>query len=117
MRWLKNKLQALKLALDLHRHVKTGGIPQWTQEDSGELSRFIGSPSGRKLWILLGQTVERRAIAACNTGGSAHDAGRVVGFREALAVIEWLKAEKVEDEISPRVDVEGVSSLFERYSP
>ena len=117
MIWLKNKLQALKLALDLHRHVKTGGIPEWTPEDSGELSRFLNSPSGRKLWVLLGQTVERRAIAACTTGGAPHDAGRVVGFREALAVIEWLKAEKIEDEISPRVDVEGASSLFERYSP
>lgn len=114
---LRNMLQALKLAIDLHRHVKTGGIPQWTQEDSGELSRFIKSPAGRKLWVLLGQTVERRAIAACTTGGSAHDAGRVVGFREAMAVIEWLKAERTEDEISLKGDVEGVSSLFERYSP
>lgn len=117
MTWLRNKLQALKLVLDLHRHVKTGGVPDWTPEDSGELSRFLNSPSGRKLWVLLGQTVERRAIAACTTGGSAHDAGRVVGFREALAVIEWMKAEKIDDEISLKGDVEGVSSLFERYSP
>lgn len=117
MRRIRNVLQALKLAIDLHRHVKTGGIPEWTNEDSAELSRFFNSPSGRKLWILLGQTVERRAIAACVTGGSAHDAGRVVGFRDAIAVMEWLKAEKTEEEISLRGDTEGVSSLFERYSP
>lgn len=100
------------------RHVRTYAKPQWMDGDSVELERFLGSPSGRKLWILLGQYYERKAVTACSAGGNEHNAGKVTGFREALAVIEFLSGARQEDKIiSLGNEDEAASSLYERYRP
>lgn len=105
------------MSIKLYRHVRTAGTPSWGSGESAELSRFLDQPSGRKLWIILSQFHERRAVSACSSGGSPFASGKVVGFREALAMIELMSKSVVEDQISLDDEAVASSSLLERYRP
>jgi len=115
---IRNVLQSLMLSISLLRHVRTSVKPEWTDGDSVELERFLQSPTGKKMWVLLGQYYERKAVSACSSGGGEHQAGRVTGFREALAVIEFLSGSRQDEKIiSLGNEAEAASSLYERYRP
>lgn len=114
---LKNVLQGVLISLKLFRHVRTSGTPVWGGEEATELSRFLGQPCGRKLWVILHQFYERKAVSACSSGGGAFASGRVAGFRDAIAMIELMSKTIREDEISLDDGDSASSSLHERYRP
>lgn len=117
MQSIKNMLQSLKLALHLLRYVKSGGKPTWDDADATEYSRFMDSYAGKKLWVLLNQMLEQRAIHACSGGGGSFASGKVAGFREAIAVLEFMRMSNPNEEFSSGDETGVGSSLIERYRP
>ena len=117
MRVIRNMLQSLSLALHLLRYVKSGSKPAWEDSDTVELSRFMDSHSGQKLWVLLNQMLEHRAVHACSGGGGAFASGKIAGFREAIAVIEYMRMSNQSEQFSSGDEGGVASSLIERYRP
>jgi hypothetical protein len=110
-------LQSLKLALHLLRYVKSGGKPSWDDSDAIEYSRYMDSYSGKKLWVLLNQMLEHRAVHACSGGGGSFASGKVAGFREAIAVLEYMRMSNQTEQFSSGDESGVASSLIERYRP
>jgi len=117
MRALRNMLQSLTLALHLLRYVKSGGKPTWEDADASEYARFMDSYAGKKLWVLLNQMLEQRAIHACSGGGGSFASGKIAGFREAIGVLEFMRMSNQNEDFSSGDESGVASSLIERYRP
>lgn len=66
----------------------------WDDGDSENLSRFLGSETGRKLGFMMRDLICRGAIAAMDTRGGElpWQAGRVAGMRDLASFVDSLQA-------------------------
>jgi len=108
-------LTKLQLAIRLFRelgHVET----DWTPADQNAAKQFFSTPSGKRLLLVLQNCATRKDTQAVFAGGGRLEAGKAVGFREALVILEYLTNTEIEDQ-NEGSDAGAVADLLESLRP
>jgi hypothetical protein len=108
-------LTKLQLAIRLFRelgHIET----LWTPEDQGAAKQFFATPSGKRFLLVLHNCATRKDTQAVFAGGGRLEAGKAIGFREALVILEYLTNTEIEDQ-NEGSESGGVAELLESIRP
>jgi len=88
----------------------------WTPEHQNEAKRFFDSPAGKRLLIVLRNCATRKDTQAVFAGGGRFEAGKAVGMREALVILEYLVRTDA-DEFTESSEGGAVAELLESLRP
>ena len=99
-------MRKLKAILAFIRHQSWVNEPKWNSEDEKALTSFLGTPSGKRLsLILLNLTLRNNASAIEKNNAELAEAfGYAKGFRGCVAVLESLAASKLNSAIQDGMD-------------
>ena len=94
-------MRKLKAALAFIRHQEWVNEPKWEDEDEKALTAFLGTPTGKRLsLILLNLTLRQNASAVMkDTQKLAEACGYAKGFRGCVATLESLATSKLNSAI------------------
>ena len=108
-------LTKLKLVIRLFREL--GHVESiWAPEDQGAAKQFFSTPSGKRLLLALQNCATRKDTQAVFAGGGRLEAGKAVGFREALVILEYLANTEIEDQ-TENSEAGAVAELLESLRP
>ena len=95
-------MRKLKAALAFIRNQEWIEEPKWLEEDEKAWTSFLGTPTGKRLsLILLNLTLRQNANAiAKKPDGLAEACGRANGYRACVATLESLASTKLNSAIA-----------------
>ena len=95
-------MRKLKAALAFIRDQEWVDEPKWLEEDEKALTAFLGTPTGKRLsLILLNLTLRQNASAVMKKlDGLADACGYAKGFRGCVATLESLATTKLNSAIA-----------------
>ena len=95
-------MRKLKAALAFIRNQEWVEEPKWLEEDEKAWTAFLGTPTGKRLsLILLNLTLRQNANAiAKKSDGLADACGYAKGFRGCVATLESLATTKINSAIA-----------------
>jgi len=95
-------MRKLKAALAFIRDQEWVEEPKWLEEDEKAWTTFLGTPTGKKLsLILLNLTLRQNASAVMKKpDGLAEACGRANGYRACVATLESLASSKLNSAIA-----------------
>jgi hypothetical protein len=88
----------------------------WTPEHQNAAQQFFTSPAGKRLLLVLQNCATRKDTQAVFAGGGRFEAGKAVGMREALTILEYLVKIEVE-EFTENSEGGAVAELLESLRP
>jgi hypothetical protein len=99
-------MRKLKAILAFIRNQEWIEEPKWTDEDEKAWTAFLGTPTGKRLsLILLNLTLRQNASAVMKEGQKLAEAcGYAKGWRGCVAVLESLATSKLNSAIEDHVD-------------
>ena len=94
-------MRTLRAILAFIRNYQWVEEPKWLEEDEKAWTAFLGTPTGRKLsLILLNLTLRQNSSAVMKEGQKLADAcGYAKGFRGCVATLESLATQKLNSAI------------------
>ena len=95
-------MRKLKAALAFIRDQAWVEEPKWNEEDEKAWTAFLGTPTGKRLsLILLNLTVRQNATAVMEKSDRLAEAcGRANGYRACVATLESLASTKINSAIA-----------------
>ena len=92
----------LKAILAFIRNQEWVDEPKWEEEDEKAWTAFLGTPTGRRIsLILLNLTLRQNSSAVMKEGAKLAEAcGYAKGFRGCVAVLESLATQKLNSAIA-----------------
>ena len=99
-------MKKLKAILAFLRNQEWIEEPKWEDEDEKAWTAFLGTPTGKRLsLILLNLTLRQNASAVMKEGQKLAEAcGYAKGWRGCVAVLESLATQKLNSAIEDHVD-------------
>lgn len=90
-------MRKLKAILSFIRNQEWVDEPKWEDEDEKAWTAFLGTPTGRRIsLILLNLTLRQNSSAVMKEGAKLAEAcGYAKGFRGCVAVLESLATQKL----------------------
>jgi len=94
-------MKKIKAIIAFARNQEWVDEPKWLDEDEKAWTAFLGTPTGRKLsLILLNLTLRQNSSAVMKEGQKLADAcGYAKGFRGCVATLESLSTQKLNSAI------------------
>ncbi|NBW17392.1 MAG: hypothetical protein EBR82_56370 [Caulobacteraceae bacterium] len=95
-------MRKLKAILAFVRNQEWVDEPKWNEEDEKAWTAFLGTPTGRRIsLILLNLTLRQNSSAVMKEGSKLAEAcGYAKGFRGCVAVLESLATQKLNSAIA-----------------
>jgi len=95
-------MRKLKAILAFIRNQEWVDEPKWEEEDEKAWTAFLGTPTGRRIsLILLNLTLRQNSSAVMKEGQKLAEAcGYAKGFRGCVAVLESLSTQKLNSDIA-----------------
>jgi len=95
-------MRKLKAILAFIRNQEWVDEPKWEDEDEKAWTAFLGTPTGRRIsLILLNLTLRQNSSAVMKEGAKLAEAcGYAKGFRGCVAVLESLATQKLNSAIA-----------------
>lgn len=95
-------MRKLKAILAFIRNQEWVDEPKWEEEDEKAWTAFLGTPTGRRIsLILLNLTLRQNSSAVMKEGAKLAEAcGYAKGFRGCVAVLESLATQKLNSAIA-----------------
>ena len=88
----------------------------WTPEHQNAAKQFFSSPVGKRLLLILQNCATRKDTQAVFAGGGRFEAGKAVGMREGLVILEYLIKTETE-EFTENSESGAVAELLESLRP
>jgi hypothetical protein len=88
----------------------------WTPEHQNAAQQFFSSPVGKRLLLILQNCATRKDTQAVFAGGGRFEAGKAVGMREGLVILEYLVKTETE-EFTENSEGGAVAELLESLRP
>jgi len=95
-------MRKLKAILAFVRNQEWVDEPKWNEEDEKAWTAFLGTPTGRRIsLILLNLTLRQNSSAVMKEGSKLAEAcGYAKGFRGCVAILESLATQKLNSAIA-----------------
>jgi hypothetical protein len=95
-------MRKIKAILAFIRNQEWVDEPKWEEEDEKAWTAFLGTPTGRRIsLILLNLTLRQNSNAVMKEGAKLAEAcGYAKGFRGCVAVLESLTTQKINSAIA-----------------
>ena len=95
-------MRKIKAILAFIRNQEWVDEPKWEEEDEKAWTAFLGTPTGRRIsLILLNLTLRQNSSAVMKEGAKLAEAcGYAKGFRGCVAVLESLATQKLNSAIA-----------------